>query len=58
MKEKKKKEKKKEKTYINFKIDELLRNDSPFVQSINLLMEEIFTARKFCRICFHILFTE
>ena len=52
-----KKKEKKEKTYINFKIEGLLRNDSPFVQSINL-MAEIFTVRKFCRIYFHILFTE
>ena len=34
-----KKEEKKEKTYINFKIEGLLRNDSPFEQSINLMAE-------------------
>ena len=36
---KEKKNEKKEKTYINFKIEGLLRNDSPFVQSIKLMAE-------------------
>ena len=53
----KKKKKKKEKTYFNFKIEGLSRNDCPFVQSINV-MAEVFMVRKLCKIYFHILFTE
>ena len=42
---------------MDFKKERLLRNDSPFVQSMNLI-GEIFTARKFCRNYFHSLVTE